>query len=310
MHVHQGQRHRPEGYVPAARLAPAADRAGPSHHQGQIAEQARCDCPGEHRCDPAPGRLRRLPHLRGAPVRRVASARAAQIPRDSPAPAGRLGLRQRREGEAQIARLFAQEKLPPLWVPYADPGYMLARKIAGLVEEYQQEHRRKPQILFLEKHGVFVTADSANAALRLVRKVIERCESRLKSFACRGSRRRRPRMSPSSDWPFAKAVFDATGQYVPVSYYPATAPIAAFMAHRDGRALLAAPALHPEELVFANGPALWVENTDPARITRGIQTRVARTRKAPYAFIVRGLDCSSRPTSRSRPWRRTWRMGP
>jgi len=194
-----------------------------------------------------------------------------------------------RDGQAQIARLFAGEKLPPLWVPYADPGYMLARKIAGLVADYQEEHRRKPQILFLEKHGVFVTADSANAALRLVRKVIERCESKLKIFPS-------PRIkAPASEdvavakLAIRKAVFDVTGQYVPVSHYPATAPVAAFMAHRDCRALLAAPALHPAELVFANGPALWVEDTDPARIARGIQSRLARTRKAPYAFIAKGL---------------------
>ena len=78
-------------------------------------------------------------------------------------------------------RLFAGEKFPPLWVPYADPGYMLAKKIAALVEGYVQEHGDKPQILFLEKHGVFVTADSAGGALQLVSKVIELCKSRIKT---------------------------------------------------------------------------------------------------------------------------------
>ena len=69
-----------------------------------------------------------------------------------------------RNGQAEVQKLFAREKFPPLWVPYANPGYMLARKIAALVEDYQQQHGRKPQILFLAKHGVFVTADSANGA--------------------------------------------------------------------------------------------------------------------------------------------------
>jgi len=53
--------------------------------------------------------------------------------------------------------------------------------------------------------------------------------------------------------------------------------------------MLAAPALHPEELVFANGPALWVENADATRVTRALQAQLARTEKIPYAFIVRGL---------------------
>lgn len=194
-----------------------------------------------------------------------------------------------RDGQAQIAKLFAEEKLPPLWVPYADPGYMLAKKIAGLVEDYQQEHGRKPQILFLEKHGVFVTADSANAALQLVRKVIERCESKLKIGKMARVKPLAPEDIAITKLTIRKAVFDATGQYVPVSYFPATANIAAFMAHRDCRALLAAPALHPEELVFANGPALWVENVEPVRIARAIQVRLAKTGKTPYAFIAKGL---------------------
>jgi len=194
-----------------------------------------------------------------------------------------------RRGQTELARLFSEEKVPPLWVPYADPGYMLAKKIAGLVAGYQQEHGCKPQILFLEKHGVFVTADSANAALRLVHKAIERCESRLKPARAIRIKAPAPEDVTVAKLAIRKAVFAATGLYVPVSYFPATPNLAAFMAHRDSRALLAAPALHPEELVFANGPALWVENTDPARITRGIETRVARTRKAPYAFVVKGL---------------------
>lgn len=192
-------------------------------------------------------------------------------------------------GQREIARLFAEEKLPPLWVPYADPGYMLAKKIAGLVEGYQEEHGRKPQILFLEKHGVFVTAASANAAIQLVHKVIARCESRL--HVPRAPRAKAPAQEDIAVTKLAirKAVFVATGQYVPVSYYAPTANIAAFMAHRASKALLAAPALHPEELVFANGPALWVEDVEPARIARAIQNRMVRTGKAPYAFIAKDL---------------------
>jgi NAD(P)-dependent dehydrogenase (short-subunit alcohol dehydrogenase family)/rhamnose utilization protein RhaD (predicted bifunctional aldolase and dehydrogenase) len=194
-----------------------------------------------------------------------------------------------RRGAAQLAKLFSDEKLPPLWVPYADPGFMLARKIAALVAGYEQEHGCKPQILFLEKHGVFVTADSANAALRLVHRVIEKCEGGL--GVLRVPRIRTPAAEDVTAARLAirKAVFDATGQYVPVSHFPVTEKIAAFMVHRASRALLAAPALHPEELVFANGPALWVEKTDPVRIARAIQARVTRTRKAPYAFIAKDL---------------------
>ncbi len=72
-----------------------------------------------------------------------------------------------------------------------------------------------------------------------------------------------------------------------MSYFPPTDNIAAFMAHKDAKALLDAPALHPEELVFANGPALWVEDPDAVKIARKLQARVDRTQKTPYAFVVK-----------------------
>ncbi|OHB64974.1 MAG: hypothetical protein A2Y77_09410, partial [Planctomycetes bacterium RBG_13_62_9] len=191
-----------------------------------------------------------------------------------------------RNGRAQIQKLFAQEKSAPLWVPYADPGYMLARKIAMLVDTYQQEHGRKPQILFLEKHGVFVTADSARAALRLVRRVIGLCESKLRPIRSRSVRPASPQDIAAAKLAIRRAVFEVTGRYSPVTHFPPTDNVAAFMAHPQAQALLSTPALHPEELVYANGPALWLEDGRPDRIRRKLQARLDRTQKAPCAFLL------------------------
>ncbi len=75
-------------------------------------------------------------------------------------------------GRKQIEKLFQGEKYPPLWVPYTDPGYQLAQKMKRLIGAYQEEHGRKPALVFLEKHGLIVSAETAEASLRLVRKVI------------------------------------------------------------------------------------------------------------------------------------------
>ena len=48
-------------------------------------------------------------------------------------------------------KLFKGEKFPPVWVPYADPGFMLAKIIANLTAEYQRKFNKRPQILFLER---------------------------------------------------------------------------------------------------------------------------------------------------------------
>jgi len=84
-----------------------------------------------------------------------------------------------KKGKAELAKLFADAKSAPLWVSYAKPGYCLAKKIGKLTIQYRKRYGRGPQILFLEKHGLFVSAASAKEALKLAEQVINRCETKI-----------------------------------------------------------------------------------------------------------------------------------
>jgi rhamnose utilization protein RhaD (predicted bifunctional aldolase and dehydrogenase) len=81
-----------------------------------------------------------------------------------------------KNGKAELEKLFANVKSAPLWVPYTKPGYPLAKKISKLTIQYRKRYGRGPKILFLEKHGLFVSAKTAKEALKLVEQVINRCE--------------------------------------------------------------------------------------------------------------------------------------
>lgn len=195
-----------------------------------------------------------------------------------------------RRGREQFERLFQNEKFPPLWVPYADPGFMLAKKIARLIAGYKKQYGRNPAVMVVAKHGLFVTAATADAALRRVRKVIRVCSSKLREPKARI--RKRP------DWEaivkkaklaIRRGIFDATGQYLPVHYVPTTGPVAAFMARKDAPGLLATAAINQAELVYANGPAMWLESCDVRTATRKLNALVGKGRKPPMAFIVKGL---------------------
>jgi len=196
-----------------------------------------------------------------------------------------------KNGKSELEKLFKNEKFPPLWVPYTDPGFMLAKKIANLVDDYQNRFGKKPAIMILEKHGLFVTAGTAEAALRLVRKVIKLCSSKLKRLKTEDSRRKRPTPSDidAAKSGIGKAVFDATGQHLPVSYFGRRAPIAAFMARKDAKKLLATRALNPDELVYANGPAMWLDRYDAKTITAKLNSLVGKGQKPSAAFLVKGL---------------------
>jgi NAD(P)-dependent dehydrogenase (short-subunit alcohol dehydrogenase family)/rhamnose utilization protein RhaD (predicted bifunctional aldolase and dehydrogenase) len=205
-----------------------------------------------------------------------------------------------RNGKAELENLFKkienrkskiENYLPPLWVPYADPGFMLAKKIAKLADDYENQFGRKPAILFLEKHGLFVTAQTADSALRLVRKVISLCSSKLTKLKTQSAKPKtagNPQKIVAAKLAIRKGVFDATGQYLPVTYFGKAGAVAAFMARKDAGKLLATPALNPDELVYADGSAMWLEKCAAETIARRINARVARGQKPPAAFVVKG----------------------
>ena len=194
-----------------------------------------------------------------------------------------------KNGKAAIEKLFKNEKFPPLWVPYTDPGFMLAKKIARLVSDYQNKFGRKPAVMILQKHGLFVTAGTADAALRLVRKVIRLCGSKLKEPKPRKTSPPAHSDIAAAKSAIRKAVSDATGQHLPVSYFPNIEPVTAFVARKDAAKLLATPALNPDELVYANGSAMWLKKCDVRSITRKLTSLISKGQKPAAAFIVKGL---------------------
>jgi len=194
-----------------------------------------------------------------------------------------------RNGKQQLDNLFRQEKYPPLWVPYTDPGFQLARRIARLSEQYQKKHGCKPAIFFLAKHGLFVTAGSADMALRLVNRVIRLCTNKLGQI--KAAKLKTPAQKDITDAQLAirRSVFEATGKYLPVKYCRPSDSVAAFIKRKDAPKLLATPSLTPDELVYANGSALWLEKAESKTITRKLKALVQKGQKPSAAFIVKGL---------------------
>ncbi|MHC4703245.1 MAG: class II aldolase/adducin family protein, partial [Planctomycetota bacterium] len=194
-----------------------------------------------------------------------------------------------KNGRAMIEKIFKGEKFPPLWVPYTDPGFLLAKKIARLVKSYQKQYGVKPAVMLLEKHGLFVTAATANAALRLVRKVIKLCKSKLEEPKARKGKSPAAGDITAAKAAIKKAVLESTGQTLPVTYLPKDKVVSAFMARKDAVKLLATPALNPDELVYANGAPMWLEQCDVETVTKKLKLLIAKKQKPSAAFVVKGL---------------------
>ena len=71
------------------------------------------------------------------------------------------------EGEDLLDHIFADKKHPPLWVRYTHPGFDLTLEMKSEIEEYKKEYGVKPEVIFLENHGLIINTDDADAGLAL-----------------------------------------------------------------------------------------------------------------------------------------------
>ena len=206
-----------------------------------------------------------------------------------------------KNGRAELEKLFYNEKFPPLWVPYAHPGFTLAKKIAKLAADYQNRFGtcacdtcagttgagRKPAVLFLQKHGLLISADSPDVALRLLRNVINRCAGKLKWPKAGKAKPANQEVIADVKLCIRDAFYDATGRSAVISHFYDD-EIAAFWHQKNAQKLLSPSALTPDELLYANGPAMWVEDCVPKKIAGRLTSQIRKGKKPPVAFLVKG----------------------
>lgn len=193
-----------------------------------------------------------------------------------------------KNGRAELEKLFKNEKFPPVWVPYTDPGFILAKRIAKLIDDYQNRFGKKPAILFLQKHGLLISENSPDAALQLLREVINCCTSKLRQPKVGKIKPVTQEDIADAKLCIRRAFFEATGRHATINYFYDDA-IAAFWRQKDAQKMLLPKALTPDELLYANGPAMWVDDCDSKKIAGRLTSKIKKGRKPSVAFLVKGV---------------------
>ncbi|MFA5293361.1 MAG: SDR family oxidoreductase [Phycisphaerae bacterium] len=193
-----------------------------------------------------------------------------------------------KDGQQKVDKIFNGWKNPPLWIPYVDPGFMLAKKISALINKYQSQYKKKPAVLFLEKHGLIISSESMNTSLKLVSQVVKIMQAGLK---CPWAAI--PKVLPSQEITNAKhairkAYYKAAGKYVPVKFFIDNT-IAGFLKHKNIKKMLSCPCLSPDELVYANGTPIWLETVNSEKIAAKLSSQIKKGEKLSKAFLVKGL---------------------
>ena len=67
----------------------------------------------------------------------------------------------------------AKELFPEaLWIDYIDPGYTLCMKVREENENYKAKYGKEPSVIFLDNHGVFISADTPQGIDELYSNII------------------------------------------------------------------------------------------------------------------------------------------
>ena len=193
-----------------------------------------------------------------------------------------------KNGRTIVEKMFASEKYPPLWVPYIDPGFTLGSEMFKLVSGYQNRYGRKPQVMFLEKHGLFIAHHSPKAAMQLVHKVIGMLSGKLKQPKAAAKVRILQDTITAAKLAIRKAVHEATEKYESVHFFM-NDTINGFMARKNAVKLLSVGALSPDELVYANGAPLWFEKFDAGKIAAKLKAQLNKGQKPAAAFLLKGV---------------------
>jgi len=203
-------------------------------------------------------------------------------------PAAVLSYACAKDGKKLLEKLFIKQKPRPLWIPYADPGYMLGRKITKAVLNYRNQFGKNPHVCFLQKHGLIISADNPELTLKLLQTVINKCSSKLKPLKCKKIKPPDQKTITNTKRNIRKAVEKVTNTKTLITYFT-NDTISAFMQREDAKKLLSVPAITPDEQLYNHGPAMWLESFNPGIIAEKLSAQIEKSRKLSVAFLVRDV---------------------
>jgi len=205
-----------------------------------------------------------------------------------------------KNGKAELFKLFSHKKEAILWVPYANPGYSVAKRMRQEVEIYQSKHTSKPSVIFLQKHGLVISAETVSEAINLVYEVVGICKESIAQDSTQRFETPEEKMIQDAVKIIYKCMQEFDCGKVTVRHF-LDEEIIRFISLDDAEALAALPAVIPEELAYSNGPAIWLEVCDMQSVTNAINRKLKEGKRVPTCFVVKNLGLFVSSTERAIP---------
>jgi rhamnose utilization protein RhaD (predicted bifunctional aldolase and dehydrogenase) len=192
------------------------------------------------------------------------------------------GLTCGRDGEAAFQKLFATDAI---WVPFVDPGYVLAREVRKRVEAFRERTGKVPSIMLMQNHGLMVAGESRAEIEERSASVVSRIAAEVL---------RQPDLGAVTI--DARGVADVTARIASLSpagtgvRFRCDAQLLQFALSREAFEPLAS-AFSPDHIVYAGHEFLRLDSA--AELEQGWKDFLARNSVSPKVLLLRDLGAFS-----------------
>jgi len=203
-------------------------------------------------------------------------------------------------GKALAEEIFGDDIV---WVPYVDPGFILAQTLKQALEEYQtRTGRQQAKAILMANHGLIVAGDDPEAIRANTDEILSKIAARLDEDWQTKSIGAVTRVGDANAFvrkigPALRALLaeDPAGPLKVVTFDDSDVALGLTGAEA-GKAMACAGPLSPDQIVYSNSFPLWFEPKDGedevaliARLRAAIDQHIKEKRFAPKVVLVQNV---------------------
>jgi len=222
-------------------------------------------------------------------------------------PSAVMGLVGAKDSRRCVARLFGGMEPPCLYVEYVDPGYPLGVTLQKRMEAYRQEHGKEPRVIFLENHGIFVSAEDAKGAVELTKQICDTIEGKTDCIEYE-------RLStPANAAPLRQEIeaalqdcYSSVFEDVKIGFCDSE-PVKRFLKLRNPQRLLQVNPIVPDQVVYCKDMPAWLPlhelEADPTGVVESAFEEMQDGKETPTVMLAENIGLfSAAPTEKERDY--------
>ena len=189
-------------------------------------------------------------------------------------------------GEETIRDIFGNEAV---WIPSINPGYILSLAVNEAIDAYKAKYNKQVSVIFLQNHGVFVSADTQEGIKDLYEKIISKINVRVG---------RKPDFSENNHEntgviDVIKKIINTLSQLAGYSIFTSSNEIIPLVKDRESFYPVSS-AFTPDHIVYAGSHPLFAEySSDDGFFLTEWKNHVEKTGRNPRIVAVKGLGVFS-----------------